>query len=211
MRHLLTAALVAVALPAQAADMKAPAMQAQAAAGPSWQGFYLGGHAGYGFGDIKALDEFKFEPNGFVGGGQAGYNWQYGQLVAGVEVDATWLGNRDNLTAGICEGDCGISAKYDLIGSARVRVGSTVFGPRLLAYGTGGLAWAHTTISAESMSLGNNHFGYAVGGGLEVLLGNHWTARAEFLHYDFGASTVAGVLPTKETYNVVRGAINFKF
>lgn len=207
MKALLTAALVAVALPAQAADMKAP--QAQAAAGPSWQGFYLGAHGGYGTGKIEAFSEFEFKPDGFVGGGQAGYNWQYGQLVAGVEVDATWLGNRDSVS--LCEGECGISGKYDLIGSARVRVGSTIFGPRLLAYGTGGLAWAHTTIAAEGMSFGNNHFGWAAGGGLELLLGNHWTARAEFLHYDFGASTIAGVLPTKETYNVVRGAINFKF
>jgi outer membrane immunogenic protein len=107
-------------------------------AGPSWAGFYIGGHAGYGFGDVATFEEFKLSPKGFVGGGQVGYNWQYGQIVAGVEVDGTWLGNKDSLA---CGKECSVTGKYDMIGSARARLGTTIFGPRLLAYGTGGLAW----------------------------------------------------------------------
>src|SRR5262245_27888200 len=46
-----------------------------------WQGWYAGVHLGYG--DADPAD-------GFVGGGQIGYNWQNGKLIYGVEADATW-------------------------------------------------------------------------------------------------------------------------
>ena len=38
----------------------------------AWTGFYVGGHAGYGWSEAENLD-----PKGWFGGGQIGYNWQY--------------------------------------------------------------------------------------------------------------------------------------
>ena len=201
MKYLLTTAALLWAGAAYGADM--PGKAAYASAGPSWAGFYLGGHAGYGFGNVATFDEFKLEPKGFVGGGQAGYNWQYGQLVAGVEVDATWLGSKDTIA---CGKECAVTGKYDMIGSARARLGTTIFGPRLLAYGTGGLAWGHASIADGDTALGSSRFGWAAGGGLELLLADHWTVRVEGLHYSFGSD-----LLTKGDYNVVRAGANFKF
>ncbi len=69
----------------------------------TWTGFYFGGNAGYGWGSADTHfdplpDAATFEalapqtldpyPNGFIGGGQVGYNWQWNKwLVLGVETD----------------------------------------------------------------------------------------------------------------------------
>src|SRR5262249_33596568 len=98
---LIFAALVTT--PSVAADMpaKAAAVNSYAAVTDTgWQGFYIGGHLGYGASGIKTFDEEilgRFDPKGFIGGGQLGYNWQYKNLVAGVEIDATWLAGKDGL------------------------------------------------------------------------------------------------------------------
>src|SRR4051794_876667 len=62
----------------------------------SWAGFYLGAHGGYGWGDNDFLSVLISNPlltvggiksKGALYGGHAGYNWQFGQVVAGVELD----------------------------------------------------------------------------------------------------------------------------
>src|SRR6478609_12037709 len=50
----------------------------------SWAGPYLGGNLGYAWGSV---DNNPTNPSGFSGGVQAGYNWQSGPLVFGVEGD----------------------------------------------------------------------------------------------------------------------------
>src|SRR5262245_49896422 len=96
-------AVVGAALPATAADLpvKAPVMREAVAPPLSWAGFYIGGHAGYGWGrsTIHDLDDFclgagtcptpsvGYRFKGALGGVQAGYNWQGGNVVIGAEVD----------------------------------------------------------------------------------------------------------------------------
>ena len=50
----------------------------------SWLGPYVGGNLGYQWG---ALSNSGADPAGISGGGQAGYLWQSGQFVFGVETD----------------------------------------------------------------------------------------------------------------------------
>lgn len=75
---------------------------------PTWAGFYIGGHVGYGEGDFDTrvdLDYFddindlrndsysffnSLSPSGLVGGVQGGYNWQINQLVLGIEADISF-------------------------------------------------------------------------------------------------------------------------
>ncbi|MGY4358512.1 opacity protein-like surface antigen [Bradyrhizobium sp. i1.3.1] len=85
----------------------------------SWTGFYVGGNAGYGWGsandatilggdwlidrtrDNLILDPLvngQLQPKGFTGGIQAGYNFQAGQWVTGIEMDASYFGLRDRLS-----------------------------------------------------------------------------------------------------------------
>ena len=62
----------------------------------SWSGFYLGVHGGYGwkendFDEVVALNPLvtlgNIDSKGSVWGGQAGYNWQRGSIVGGLEID----------------------------------------------------------------------------------------------------------------------------
>jgi outer membrane immunogenic protein len=100
--------------PTLAADLgpraytKAPVMVERMS---SWQGFYIGGNVGYGWGDGKT--DFSFLPSeakfpdantslnsnsrGVIGGAQIGYNWQTGFVVAGFETDIQGSGIKGRL------------------------------------------------------------------------------------------------------------------
>ena len=58
----------------------------------SWAGPYLGGNVGYAWGSV---DNSPTKPSGFVGGVQAGYNWQHGTWVFGLEGDIQATGAED--------------------------------------------------------------------------------------------------------------------
>src|SRR5271155_1026364 len=60
----------------------------------SWSGFYVGGNTGWGwtnnsgtFTSAAGAGSFSGSSNGFLGGAQAGYNWQTGPFVIGAELD----------------------------------------------------------------------------------------------------------------------------
>src|SRR3954465_4576145 len=86
---LASACLFALAAPASAADLaarpytKAPVAMASVY---NWTGFYLG-ILGGGAGENSSTDP-KMK-GGFVGG-TAGYNWQTGNVVFGIEADGSW-------------------------------------------------------------------------------------------------------------------------
>src|SRR4029077_16228125 len=89
MKTIFGAALVAVTAAtgaARAADLPAANYYAAPAAlsGFSWMGPYLGAKIGYEWGDVT---HNPTRPSGIFGGIQAGYNWQFGQLVDGGETD----------------------------------------------------------------------------------------------------------------------------
>ena len=76
----------------------------------SWSGFYIGAHAGYGFSADENIStsgqaaanvanvlggarpaNVNLDRDGFVGGGQIGYNWQFApNWLFGVEADISW-------------------------------------------------------------------------------------------------------------------------
>lgn len=73
----------------------------------NWTGFYLGGNAGYGWSnqciDITAINgvgnvfaEGCKSAGGGLIGGQAGYRWQMGQLVFGLEGQGDWANIRNS-------------------------------------------------------------------------------------------------------------------
>lgn len=93
-----TAAL-AIAASAQAADLQAarPAYKAPTyvrAMPYNWAGFYVGGNVGSGWATASAdltgpagltSNSASENLNGGIFGAQAGYNWQFGQWVVGLE------------------------------------------------------------------------------------------------------------------------------
>jgi opacity protein-like surface antigen len=133
------------------AAVAAPAMYAKAPRMlplQTWAGFYFGAHAGYGWKDNDFSTNFfnggsigGISSRGWLGGGQAGYNWQYARVVAGLELDgsATGIkGSSQTVTSGTLTETLSDNVKY--LGTARGRLGWTPAGNWLL-YGTGGLAW----------------------------------------------------------------------
>src|ERR1700733_2498209 len=90
MRTIFGAALLlataAIAGPARAADLPAAGYYSAPAplSGFSWMGPYLGANLGYEWGEVS---NNPTKPSGIFGGIQAGYNWQFGQFVTGIETD----------------------------------------------------------------------------------------------------------------------------
>ncbi len=235
----LVGATLLFAGPAFAADLgKPPPYKAPAyVPAPSWAGFYLGIHGGYGWGhdsidgDISPFSNPS--PKGGVFGGQLGYNWQFGTYVAGLEVDSSWADLKDSqsFTAAAVVNRIPVSetltlsSKIDYLGSARARAGFLLT-PDWLFYGTAGLGWAHDKITSEtvtflgvsetlSISASKSHFGWAAGGGAEYKLLPNLLLRAEYLHYGFGSETYnfsgGGSLNSKLSVDVVRGGLSYKF
>jgi outer membrane immunogenic protein len=208
----------------------------------SWSGFYLGGHAGYGWGRdpflATALINSKapltgINSAGFVGGFQAGANWQTGPWVAGIELDLSGTGINGSNSISATDTTTQITNiatrtdKFDLIGSGRARVGFLVW-PNVLIYGTGGLAWTRFVQTRDLTQIGPgglvfnstttpiSRFGWVVGGGGEARLwDSNWLARIEYLHYDFGDSgqqNVNAFINASEhlTTDVIRSGLSYK-
>jgi outer membrane immunogenic protein len=238
----LVGATLLFAGPALAADLgtRPPAYKAPAFVPvPSWAGFYLGIHGGYGWGhesidgDISPFSNPS--PKGGVFGGQIGYNWQFNTFVAGLEVDSSWADLKDSqsftasgttVTGVPASLTQTLSSKIDYLGSARVRAGFLLT-PDWLFYGTGGVGWAHDSITvADTLTIGGvsatasesaskTHVGWAAGGGVEYKLLPNLLLRAEYLHYGFGSETynlsLGDTLNSKLSVDVVRGGLSYKF
>ncbi|HXN68408.1 MAG TPA: outer membrane protein [Bradyrhizobium sp.] len=170
--------------------------------------------------------------NGFVGGGQAGYNWQRGTWLFGLEGDIQGSDERGSsdvcFTVGCPPGSTFLTANYklDWFGTARGRVG---FLPtdRVLLYATGGLAYGHLSATAPliPLSWGTTNAGWTVGVGAEAAIDQHWSVKVEYLYMDLGnvgsgsagATTVVNQLNTPTpgfntvTTTTLTGAFNTKF
>jgi len=152
----------------------------------AWTGFYVGLNAGGTFAgganaNTAAWDQLDtgatasgatfaasaagrtpIKNDGFIGGGQVGYNFQFNNIyVAGVEADIQGLtGGAPATSTGVGLGPTGIQAvtttqltkSLDYIGTVRGRIGYLVT-PTLLIYGAGGLAYGGANLSANYSSV----------------------------------------------------------
>ncbi len=211
------ASLVAGMSAAGAADLavKAPPVyKAPPVILSDWAGFYLGVHGGYGWGDWSAngLNHAPASVNtkGGLFGGHAGYNWQFGSYVVGVEGD---FDGADITGSSIFHPDnpAAFSVKTDELASIRGRAGYIV-APNVLAYATGGAGWGHTKISSgvtpdEDIS----QWGWVAGAGLEYKFWGNFIARAEYLHYGFDNGSTANWSDIRHDIDVARGGVSYKF
>jgi outer membrane immunogenic protein len=185
----------------------------------TWTGFYVGANAGYAWGQIDStnlgvIPQFK-DPDGFVGGGQIGYNYQIGQWVVGLEAD--FQGADLKATTGALNG---FSASNELnwFGTVRGRVGYAF--DRFLPYVTGGFAYGQVKnkITAPTFvySDDNVQYGWTLGAGLEYAFTNNLSAKVEYLYVDLDKESLnvpGGTFTSKvETkFSVVRAGLNYKF
>jgi outer membrane immunogenic protein len=210
----------------------------------TWTGFYLGVNAGGAFRADNNVNNnnlallfpgvapFAFANNGngnnarFIGGGQAGGNWQINQFVLGVEGDGQALvGSNNNGNNFFGFGNNGNNTRF--LGTVRAR-GGVAF-DRLLIYGTGGVAFGTgPTINTFNPFLvgagpfinnatnGNNwRVGYAVGAGVEYAFLNNWSVKAEYLFTDLGRTNNNNLFFAnngfRERNHIVRVGLNYHF
>jgi outer membrane immunogenic protein len=208
------ASVVASVGAASAADLavKAPVYKAPPVILSDWTGFYIGINGGGGWADVKYDDSFfNVKPSGGLFGGHAGYNWQYGSVVTGVEVDFDGADIKGSVPFN--RGLSTETTKLDELATARARLGYLVL-PNLLAYGTAGAAWGHIEVTdanaIASQTVASNLFGWTAGAGLEYKIWEHFVARAEYLHYDFAKQTLP-IDNVKPSVDAVRGGLSYKF
>jgi outer membrane immunogenic protein len=184
-----TAALACVTSAAIAADLPAPAPPPPIIVPVfTWTGFYAGVNAGYGWRDNNNTQGLFVPPgtfappfanvtgflgnggsnsnrDGFVGGGQIGYNYQFGSFVVGVEADIQWADF--NVDQNLFFVPAGFPPSFvpailnnnddmEWFGTVRARAG--VAFDRFLIYATGGFAYS------------DNNNGWTAGGGIEWAL-----------------------------------------
>ena len=175
----------------------------------SWTGFYVGANAGYGWGNVNLNGWANNIGNldGFVGGGQIGYNYQMGQFVLGLEADLQGADLSSGNNLGL------LNVKTDYFGTVRARVG--VAFDRFMPYITGGWAYGNvkSSIPAIGFSSDRSHTGgFAVGGGLEYAVTNNIIAGVEYLYVDLGEKNILGANTKVGTdFSVVRARLSYKF
>jgi outer membrane immunogenic protein len=165
----------------------------------NWTGWYVGVNAGASMGKVKTdfngapifwtqfagpvqiTPGFDFSdtsaPDGFIGGGQIGYNWQYSPLiVVGLEADFQGALEKDSInnlssqfnflnSVGASTGACGVPSTHstspctsntgyatqiDWFGTVRARLGYVWGNGEVLTYVTGGLAYGEVKINGTN-------------------------------------------------------------
>jgi len=205
---LTTVGLAALGMaPAIAADLPARTYtKAPAAVAPlyNWTGFYIGAMGGFGKEDAS-----DFALSGGFGGGTAGYNWQTGQFVFGIEADAA---GADISSSFAVPGLVSAEDKIRALGTVRGRFG--VAYEQILFYGTGGFAWADERASASAagvtLSDTKTRTGWTAGAGAEWMFLPHWSVKAEYLYRSFGSETIFGGLDTG-TLNIHSGQVGVNY
>ncbi|MGJ4993079.1 outer membrane protein [Bradyrhizobium sp. HKCCYLS3077] len=258
-----TALLLATSFGAFAADLPARYTKAPPpAAIYNWTGGYFGGNVGYGWGrsnlgttldqtsswaaegvafqnTFVALSNNRLNPAGIVGGLQAGYNWQSGPGVFGIEADIN--GSDINKRLIVTGPNPPTTRTFNetirtdwfmtLRGRAGVAVDTTLF------YVTGGLAvgnvkgsWDLTSGNgyAKTASANVTKAGWTVGAGVEHAFAPNWTVKAEYLYTDLGNISYASTYSPGSTFappgfnyrenlsqdfsfHTVRVGVNYKF
>jgi len=213
----------------------------------NWTGFYIGLNVGgqWGHSEDKDFDYNFGVPNGFEGpkpwgydesgviaGGQVGYNYQWNWLVLGIEGDLGYM-NLDGrgTEPGSPGGDTFGKTDSDFYTTVRGRLGFAR--GHWLFYGTGGWIGVNQETKviddcstepcgSDLINAGGTDFrsGWTAGGGIEYMIGCHWTVRAEYLRFqlddhDFSANSAQDgpfhfKAPGTEG-NIVRAALNYKF
>ncbi|MBV8796946.1 MAG: porin family protein [Hyphomicrobiales bacterium] len=199
----------------------------------TWTGFYVGVNAG-GLWPSGSRNASIFDPNpahggflsadfpgglgsqsaGFIGGGQAGYNWQTGAFVLGVETDFDGTTNSKSfnnvgtpfLGAGVpavLSGDfLSVNGKASLswLGTTRARLGFVATPDnRLMIYATGGVAYGGGSANFSAFDSTHGAFwtgnpsssrvGWTIGGGVEYAVTNNITIKGEYLYADLGSTS----------------------
>ncbi len=218
---------------------------------PNWTGFYLGANAGYwssqdnkvvttgstsyinqtfplGASNIAsalaqvATNNFSLHSNGFLGGGQVGYNYQQSkQVLLGLDISLDGLTDSDHSYAlqkmvnlmdfeEYYVGALAVKQKINYLGTVSARLGY-LYHPTFLIFGTGGFAYGNVALDASwtareslgptvfpAISIQNNLSktlpGWTAGAGVEWLFKPNWSAKIDYTYYRLNNLNTPAVL-----------------
>ena len=201
-----TAGVLMSVASAQAADLPSRS-QAPLMAPPAfftWTGAYIGGFAGISTGDSNVDYNFidrsgsifnnsrRFSEtnrsSGFIGGGQVGYDYQFGNYVLGAVADiadSDYRSKNNVVDTANPNGSLNPSINLRYYGTVRGRLGYAF--NRMLIYATGGFAYGETSVSGGGDASNDRiQTGYTVGGGVEYAIFDHASLFAEYDYVDLG-------------------------
>lgn len=200
-----------------------------------WSGAYVGVQGGYAWGDthptFNAVSSADINVEGVIGGVEAGYNMQTGNVVLGFEADASLAGIDGTLVAGPntpCILPVGslsnCAADVDWLVTARARAGFAI--DNVMPFITGGLAFGGVKGTFDWNGAGacecwvdDTVFGFVIGGGVEWAINESWSTKAEFLYVNLGKPSISGdntafvpgVGADNYEFSTARVGINFAF
>ena len=233
-----TAALLAFAAPAAAADLAArPYTKAPPpviAPVYDWTGFYIGVNGGWGSshncwdqvpGGVFIGSDGCHDASGGTAGGQIGYRWQAGTWVFGLEAQGNWADFSGSNNAGLFPGIFTNQTKIDAFGLFTGQIGYAV--NNVLLYAKGGAALTDnryrtyfTPTGVLAASADDTRWGAAVGAGIEVGFAPNWTAGIEYNHlfmddHTYTLTTPAGALfsnvRVSQDVDLVTVRVNYKW
>lgn len=169
--------ILSAAIPAMAADMTLedplPLPEQHQFSPYDWSGFYLGAQGGYSWNQATVLSEDRNLDGGSFGV-HAGYNFQTGNIVYGIENDFNYnFGDSDDA-----------SIEWDASGRGRVGYAWD----RTLFFTTAGIAAAGGKVEIPEVGKKDDILiGWTAGGGIEHAFTDNILVRGEYRYSDFGS------------------------
>ena len=211
------AALVLFGASALASDLptKAPINKTPIAAPYNWSGFYVGANIGGAWtnGSLNIPgNNFYGGPTEFIGGVQAGYNFQAGHFLLGVEGDFDWATfNHPTLPAPTLG-----SVNHRWISTVAGRIG--LVNDRWLVFAKLGGGWAQSDATVNvpgspNWSGSSTDGGWLIGGGIEYGFKAHWTVKLEYDYLalsNWNSATIPTVALNRDV-QMIKAGINYKF
>ncbi|WFS04368.1 outer membrane protein [Rhizobium tumorigenes] len=185
--------------PAMAADLSVVPEAAPAAYSTyDWSGFYIGAQGGYSWNQTTVLGTKEDLDNGSAGI-HAGYNFQSGSIVYGIENDFNYNFAKDKDT----------DLEWDA--SGRGRIGYAL--DRTLIFATAGIAATSGKLDIPAIRKKDDILiGWTAGGGVEHAITDNILVRGEYRYSDFGKKDFgAGVGDFGATQNKVLIGASYKF
>jgi len=197
-----------------------------------WTGFYVGSNVGGGFSHDPFFDNFlpfgppigavdaSPRPSGWVGGLQAGYNYQINSILLGLEGGFTWLGTKSSFSCFALLAPQTCTADPEWVAAVTGRLG-VVTGPALF-YVKGGAAVTDNRYSVFSAPGGfvldrvsASRWGASAGAGFEYAFAPNWSVGFEYDHLFMGTRDINdGFLVTdniKQDVDLFTARVNYKF
>jgi outer membrane immunogenic protein len=167
----------------------------------NWTGFYIGGNVGGAWSEVDwrnvsfTGDRFNHDESGFIGGGQIGYNLQFGSIVLGVEATVSGADLSRDFRS-VLVPSVNFSADIHTITTVTGRLGFA--SNQWLFYGKAGWAGAQVDFSGRN-TVTNDGFtfdewrnGGTVGVGLEYKIARNMSFGLEYSFIDLGSETDNG-------------------